>query len=128
MYNEYAVGRIAACPRCGVHIEKDEGSSSVTCLRCNCKFEFKPFRTYREVDDAENETASKVLFETELVIESLQLGFHFFSRFILMVLMLCAVDIARCFAEAHRARGSPATEESPGDYNPEEDLPSRGTL
>ncbi len=42
--------------------------------------------------------------------------------------VLCTVDIARCFAEAHRSRGGPATEESPGDYNPEEDLPSRGTL
>lgn len=52
MYNDYAVGRVTACPRCGMHIERDGGCMSLTCPQCRRIFEFRPFRTAEEAEEA----------------------------------------------------------------------------
>lgn len=51
LYNAYAVGRIMACPRCRVHIERSGGCSTVSCARCSWSFTFKPFQTVAEVEE-----------------------------------------------------------------------------
>lgn len=52
MYDAYAVGRIGACPRCGVHVERDGGCRAMRCTRCRHRFQFRPFRTPEEARDA----------------------------------------------------------------------------
>lgn len=52
LYEHYAVGRLAACPRCGVHIAREGGCDNMRCARCGCEFSFAPFRSPEEVADA----------------------------------------------------------------------------
>lgn len=49
MYRAYAVGRVSACPRCGVHVTRDGGCDQMSCARCRHTFTFAPFRSADEV-------------------------------------------------------------------------------
>lgn len=52
LYAQYAVGRIAACPSCGAHVERSGGCNMMTCSRCVAPFIFRPFATVREVQES----------------------------------------------------------------------------
>lgn len=52
MYAEYAVGRVAACPWCGIHVEVEGDSCrNVVCIKCRRGFEFRPFQTADEAGE-----------------------------------------------------------------------------
>ncbi len=83
LYNEYAVGRIGACPRCGVHTVNDEGCLSVSCGRCYSTFEFQPFRTLQEAEDAALEADLLQGLSRQRPVDAAE--FPFWGLFILMV-------------------------------------------
>lgn len=51
LYSKYSVGRVAACPRCGMHIERDGGCASMTCTQCNTTLKFEPFGSLAQVEE-----------------------------------------------------------------------------
>lgn len=52
LYQWYAISRVAECPRCGVHIERNGGCRSIVCQRCKCRFFFRPFKSAVEVEES----------------------------------------------------------------------------
>lgn len=48
IYNECAVGRVMACPRCGVHVERDGSCKRMSCPSCKKTLTLKPFETQKE--------------------------------------------------------------------------------
>lgn len=49
LYAQYAVGRIASCPTCGTHVERNGGCEYMRCSRCFSHFMFNPFTSVSQV-------------------------------------------------------------------------------
>ncbi len=94
LYNEYAVGHIAACPRCGVHTVNDEGCSSVSCGRCYFRFEFQPFGTYQEAEDAALEADVLQGIARERPVDAAE--FPFCALFVYMVFGVVGAGDSLC--------------------------------
>lgn len=52
LYAHYAVGRVAPCPSCGAHVERNGGCDLMRCTRCMGHFLFAPFQNTRQVQES----------------------------------------------------------------------------